>query len=77
MKTVKLGPVGMVIGLVKSGTEWATSGFEMSSDEEYFRRSAFCSMCDSWNAITGRCAECGCYGSKLRMKTSKCPLARW
>jgi len=64
-------------GFVFSVGDWAASGFEMASDEEVFIRSCHCSLCEFWEAKPGRCAKCGCYSMKQKLKTSKCPIGRW
>ncbi len=59
---------------------WAMSGFPVADEYEFKRRLNLCENCIHWNAAAwgvGRCMKCGCAGTKLWMKTSRCPLRIW
>jgi len=65
-----------------SVANWATSGFRLTTPEEYQARLEICKGCEFWDAEalsgTGRCKKCGCSTkAKLKMATEKCPIDKW
>ena len=68
--------------LLRSLTNWTTSGFTPTPPDILAAREAICRACPEWDAAalnsTGRCRKCGCSTwAKLRMATERCPLGKW
>lgn len=66
---------------VRSMTEWASSGFKVVAQGDFYRRLDICEGCSMWNGESafglGRCGKCGCTSVKLYLATEKCPLKKW
>ena len=62
-------------------SKWATKGFKTTTQEQYQARLSTCRSCEHWNEEAnmnfGKCAKCGCTGSKLWLASSKCPINLW
>lgn len=60
---------------------WASSGFQMATDEDAAARKAICEPCEFWQGGSylgaGKCKKCGCSGVKLKLATSSCPIGKW
>ncbi len=72
----------MFSSVSKSAVNWAKSGFQTASNEQFNERLEICKKCDFWDgaalADTGRCKKCGCSTmAKLKMATEKCPIDKW
>lgn len=73
----------IVTGFIQSMSDWARSGFSMTSKEILQARLSKCSGCDQWRGssggtlMNGSCKLCGCRGIKLALATSKCPKGWW
>lgn len=65
------------ISLVTALARWAKEGFPVVDDATLFDRSAHCALCPAWDALAGRCMECGCYSLKHWLATERCPLGNW
>ena len=55
---------------------------ETADDENIGHRLKICQSCDFWRPIAnskfGICSRCSCaLSSKIKNKTSKCPIERW
>ena len=49
-----------------------------AQSEEFDRRLQICFECDSYEAESIRCRECGCHlKAKARLSVAKCPLEKW
>lgn len=58
--------------MIKLETRW-TQTKEMAAE-----RMRICQECDSYNATTTQCNECGCFmKAKTMWPTSRCPLNKW
>lgn len=68
--------------LVKSLSDWASTGFQISKELAQ-TRIAFCEACPYWSGLTGgsylagSCGKCGCTGVKLMLSGQSCPIGKW
>lgn len=65
-----------------SATEFAKSGFQLTSVEVLEERLNICHECEHFESKgyggTGKCNKCGCsIQGKLRMASSYCPVHKW
>ncbi len=77
--TTEMPPlVEQVKNFVRDTFDFAKSGFETVSKENYEARLKVCSTCDRFNGRSGRCLECGCCSAwKAKGKVWMCPLGLW
>lgn len=63
--------------LISSATKHVASGMGSSSEEEQQKRMSICQGCEYMRSDR-RCSKCGCFlDTKIKWKTSSCPIGRW
>ena len=68
--------VSKVFNFFKDHFIWVMRGCRFSSDA--LHRIRICYRCDSFDIVTEKCKECGCFMRyKTKLKTAKCPLKKW
>jgi hypothetical protein len=59
----------------------AKTGFKKVTPEQHAERMVICNACEFWDGKArmgmGKCAKCGCTGSKQWLASSKCPINLW
>ena len=59
----------------------AKTGFKKVTPEQHAERMVICNTCEFWDGKArmgmGKCAKCGCTGSKQWLASSKCPINLW
>ncbi len=63
--------------LLQSGGSWIAAGLLVVDGGTHQARSGQCAVCPSWDARRARCLECGCFGLKLWLTSSRCTLGKW
>jgi len=68
-----------VVSFLRSMAQFMADGFRVVDGDEFERRVEICRNCRPWfNAKSGRCSACGCYGRlKARGKVWDCPKGFW
>jgi len=64
--------------LTKSIVEYAKSGFENTSKDNYKKRLTICDSCNLLDKDKGKCTVCGCVMAvKAKWEVEKCPKDKW
>jgi hypothetical protein len=68
-----------VVSFLRSMAQFMADGFRVVDGAEFERRVEICKNCKPWfNARSGRCSVCGCYGKlKAKGKVWTCPKGKW